>query len=360
MDASTSSQTSTHFPLSPLPASVLAAREVERRNAVRQLGPCRSGCGELDDHVLLSGGFERGCVLGLQVLSRELLDSPSGKALLVTPRPAAEALRSLRDSLGAQMPAGDVKACLDRVMLSCVFDMDGLWEVLSDLDQVRGGDGQEEEEEPEPEPGSRSPPSIILITHFSALLAALFTQRAREAAHGALALLAAHLRHLSRSLASHPLVVILNSVAGAQQQQQQQQHKKRHGKKAGLDRSLQSIFDSPPLHIPGYKASSGALRRAKKPSFGLVFTQLLDLHLLCSRVARTRDDAEMSVAAGEREGEGDGDGDGDGNRRARFVTVVEVLMDDMGLWQGKRGPRPSREQRWTAVDVVSGRIRCAM
>lgn len=341
---------------------------------MRQLGPCRSGCGELDDHVLLSGGFERGSVvgvsaeddgmglaLGLQVLSRELLDSPSGKALLVTPRPAAEALRSLRDSLGAQMPAGDVKACLDRVMLSCVFDMDGLWEVLSDLDDDGGGGGGEEEEEPgsgSSSPAPPPPPSIILITHFSALLAALFTQRAREAAHGALALLGAHLRHLSRSLASHPLVVILNSVAVAQEQQQQQQQK-RHGKKGGrppLDRSLQSIFNPPPLHIPGYKASSGALRRAKKPSFGLVFTQLLDLHLLCSRVARTRDDAEMGVAAGER----DGDGDGDGSTRARFVTVVEVLMDEMGLWQGKRGPRPSREQRWTAVDVVSGRIRCAM
>lgn len=32
---------------------------------MRQLGPCRSGCGELDDHVLLSGGFERGSVVGV-------------------------------------------------------------------------------------------------------------------------------------------------------------------------------------------------------------------------------------------------------------------------------------------------------
>lgn len=256
------------------------------------------------------------------------------------------------------MPAGDVKACLDRVMLSCVFDMDGLWEVLHDLDVVEDH-GANVREEPGSTPTPGPPPSIILITHFSALLAALFTQRAREAAHGALALLGAHLRHLSRSLASHPLVVILNSVAGAQQQQQ-----KRHGGggKKALDRSLQSIFDPlpPPPHMTGYKASlsSGALRRAKKPSFGLVFTQLLDMHLLCSRVARTRDDAEMSVAAGARDG--DGDGDPNRRRRARFVTVVEVLMDEMGLWQGKRGPRPSREQRWTAVDVVSGRIRCAM
>ncbi|KAK2590226.1 hypothetical protein QQS21_012087, partial [Conoideocrella luteorostrata] len=165
------SQTKTHFPLSPVAAIVVAERESERRNHLRQLGPCRSGCGELDDYVLL-GGFERGSVvgvsaeeestglaLGLQILSKELVNEAHGarngngdgsssfKALLITPRPVGELLRSLRNSLGVEVARrrglgseekGEgrriVKDSLDRVMLSCVFDMDGLWEVLADLD----------------------------------------------------------------------------------------------------------------------------------------------------------------------------------------------------------------------------------
>ncbi|KAG6092829.1 hypothetical protein E4U31_007037, partial [Claviceps sp. LM219 group G6] len=52
-------------PLPPLPAHILAAQEVRRRNALRERGPCRSGCGDLDSHVLRVGGFERGCVVGV-------------------------------------------------------------------------------------------------------------------------------------------------------------------------------------------------------------------------------------------------------------------------------------------------------
>jgi hypothetical protein len=59
------SQASSHFPLEPIPASVLAEAERKRRDALDELGRCSTGCAELDDHVLLGGGFERGCVVGL-------------------------------------------------------------------------------------------------------------------------------------------------------------------------------------------------------------------------------------------------------------------------------------------------------
>lgn len=32
---------------------------------MRGLGPCRSGCEDLDNYVLLAGGFERGSVVGI-------------------------------------------------------------------------------------------------------------------------------------------------------------------------------------------------------------------------------------------------------------------------------------------------------
>ncbi|KAG5975786.1 hypothetical protein E4U58_007326 [Claviceps cyperi] len=399
-------------PLPPLPARILAAQEVRRRNALRERGSCRSGCGDLDTHVLRVGGFERGCVvgvsaeeeegvgmaLGLQVLSRELLDCPDSRALIITPRPAAEVLRSLRESLVAQQQPQEQTGgccslgdCLERVMLSCVFDMDGLWEVLSDLsdaeadaeaddghkgDQKRETqlqtqtqkpakeiqDSQDEEEtlSTSVDRTTNTTPSFILITHFSTLLSGLFAQRERQAAHSTVSLLNARLNYLSRNLPPSPLIMILNSVTESPGMTTERPHRSRTRiqgdakptktkttPSTALDPSLQSIFSAPPsLDIPGYY--TGTLPRRLKPSFGLVFAQLLDLHLLCSRVARTRAHDGLPGLQG---GEGDAGG---------VVTVVEVLMDEMGVWQGRRGVRPRREQRWTAVDVVKGRVCCAM
>ena len=126
-----------------------------------------------------------------------------------------------------------------------------------------------------------------------------------------------------------------------------------------LDPTLRSIFNPTPLR-PGYGYGYGYGGDASpqyhgnssgnnKPSFGLVFAQLLDVHLLCSRVPRTRADAEVVFAP----------------RHTtpppvavapRFAWVVEVLLDEIGVWDGVGSGRPrrSREQRWGAVDVVDG------
>ncbi|KAF5138139.1 hypothetical protein E5D57_001920 [Metarhizium anisopliae] len=363
------------FPLAPVAASILAERETERRNHLRQLGYFKTACSEIDDYVLL-GGLERGHVVGLSaeeesfavaVLSRALLE-PRQRALVITPKPAGVILRSLRDGVAAELAhegvaPGDVeprvRASLDCVMLSCVFDMDGLWEVLAELDRrgrassPPGGrvppspaseiqDSEEDEGPSPPSPPADAPPSIILVTHFSSLLTSLFARRERPAAHANLSLLASRLRHLSRSLPSNPLVLILNSTTSSTDP---------HGPEPGrhpsaaagsgkpLDPSLRSIFNPPPLPIPGYVPTSS---RRNKPSFGLVFTQLLDLHLLASRIPRTAEDAEVALGSAALE--------------ARFVTVVEVLLDEMGLWTGRMGKRPNREQRWAAVQVDGGRV----
>jgi hypothetical protein len=49
----------------PVSASTLANVEKQRRDLVRSLGPCRSGCEDLDNYLLLGGGFERGSVVGI-------------------------------------------------------------------------------------------------------------------------------------------------------------------------------------------------------------------------------------------------------------------------------------------------------
>lgn len=423
------SQASSHFTLEPISASVLADKEARRRDAATALGSCRTGCADLDDYVLL-GGFERGSVaglsaedeemgvqLGLQTLAHSLCGEGSvTNGLVVTPKPASAILGGLRDAVRAELQArgtaqrevaGRTRECLERVMLSCVFDLDGLWEVLADLDRPAdsgsGEEGRKEDEEeqeniqgegntdegeedktmvdeigdsqdddddelplpapqprlqpqskPQPKPKTPSLPDIIIVTHFSSLLTSLFTHREKSAAHSALQLLGAHLRDLTRNLASSPLVLLLNSTSSSSPSPADSGSGA--AKKAAPDPTLRSIFNPPPP--PGYAAHAGApaSTRRSKPSFGLVFAQLLDLHLLCTRIPRSRDDAEAAAAAFHHRQAG---ADGGAALVAGVSTawVIEVLLDDMGVWEGRKGARRDREQRWTAVDVEGARVK---
>ncbi|KAM0439761.1 hypothetical protein ACHAPT_000855 [Fusarium lateritium] len=373
------SQASSDFPLDPVPASVLADKEARRRDAAAELGRCMTGCAVLDDEVLL-GGFERGSVvgvsaedeemgvqLGLQTLAHSLCNGRVAKGLVVTPKPASVMLARLRDAIKAELKArgvgGDaakvkLRGCLESVMLSCVFDLDGLWEVLADLDKPAEEaaeeaskeeeeeiqDSQDDDEDALSSPGDKKPPSrrekqttqpgIIVVTHFSSLLTSLYTHRERSAAHSTLQLLSSHLRDLSRNLASSPLILLLNSTSSASSGPQAGQ-----AKNAPLDATLRSIFNTSPPGQPSH-----TMRRIK-PNYGIVFSQLLDLHLLCTRIPRTKQDAEAAV---QRLGE-----------EVRMVWVVEVLLDEIGVWEGTRGVRKGREQMWTAVDVDQGRVKPA-
>ncbi|KAJ4320531.1 hypothetical protein N0V84_005818 [Fusarium piperis] len=363
------SQASSHFSLDPIPASVLADKEARRRDAVVELGYCMTGCTVLDDEVLL-GGFERGSVvgvsaedeemgvqLGLQTLAHSLCDGRVAKGLVVTPKPASVMLTRLKDAVKAELKSrgvgGDVartklRECLERVMLSCVFDLDGLWEVLADLNkpaeeteeegsQVEEIQDSQDDEDEALSPGGKgkqqqsTQPGIIVVTHFSSLLTGVFTHRERTAAHSAVQLLGSHLRDLSRNLSSSPLILLLNSTSSSSGPPAAQP------KNTPLDATLRSIFHTPP---PG----SHSTRRIK-PNYGIVFSQLLDLHLLCTRIPRTRQDAEAVV---QRLGE-----------EVRMVWVVEVLQDEMGVWEGTRGVRKGREQLWTAVEVEQARVKLA-
>ncbi|RFU80873.1 hypothetical protein TARUN_1349 [Trichoderma arundinaceum] len=457
----------------PVSASALASIEKRRRELVRSLGPCRSGCGDLDDYVLLGGGFERGSVvgisaeeedavgvtLGLQVLVCSLLDKSAQKVQIVTPKPPSTIVVLLKNGITAELRARGVTAlddiaaqrrdCLDRIMLSRVFDMDGLSEVLADLDAPAAAtapvmeedalkkqvvadaqpaeetlaaqasvaavtakaeeppilaeiqDSQDDEDEIQdsqddqdealsplqplataPQPSSQdkreqsnpniadrevrgstsgpntasnkhstattaATPDIILITHFSSLLTSFFTQRDKSAAHAALRLLASRLRRLSRTLPSSPLILLINStdsgIASATvhppephsydnpppPEQPIHNNNNNNNKSPAVDPTLRSIFNPVHAAAPPY----GHSYKTNKPTFGLVFTQLLDLHLLCTRAPRP----SKAIPP-------------------RAMTVAEVLLDDIGVWEGERGRRRRREQRWTIVSSHNGRI----
>lgn len=379
-----------------------------------------------------------------------LLDKAVQKVQIVTPKPPSTIVVLLKNSITAELKArgitapGEIAAqgreCLDRILLSRVFDMDGLCEVLADLDNAAAPgaeehvlhkpegddaqptkekttkaqakaddaprdlgnderqspsvvaeiqDSQDEDEAlsplqpletpPQPETlhevqtrktfasgdqlkqdsssitntaaattaannssSTSATPDIILITHFSSLLTSFFTQRDNSVAHATLRLLASRLRRLSRTLPSNPLILLINSTdsgAAASTTTTAAAHSSEYDipppdqpatQKPSVDPTLRSIFN-PASDVSGHGHAGGY--KPNKPTFGLVFTQLLDMHLLCTRAPRP---GKTSLP--------------------RALTVVEVLLDDIGLWEGERGLRKRREQRWTVVAPYNGRI----
>ncbi|KAH0495568.1 hypothetical protein TgHK011_009110 [Trichoderma gracile] len=453
----------------PVSAAALARIEKQRRDFVRSLGPCPSGCSDLDGYVLF-GGLERGSVvgisaeeedavgvtLGLQILISSLLSKSVQQVQIVTPKPPSTVVVLLKNAIAAELRARGVTAaedvaaqrrnCLDRIMLSRVFDMDGFCEVLADLENAAaasegGGDGlqergvdevrrveetaggkvqndeddgaaaaaatsvehdepeqppvvaeiqdsQDEDEPLSPLPTPPQPavhqderlqkdavddanakttaatadihspkattPDIILVTHFSSLLTSFFTQRDKPTAHATLRHLSSRLRRLTRTLPSHPLVLIINSTdSGAAPHsshgyEMPEQPPPTHHNTASTTTMNNNSGKAPPVVAPTLRSifnppvattTSGLGFKPNKPTFGLVFTQLLDLHLLCTRAPRPSKATATTKTASPR-----------------ALTVVEVLLDDIGLWQGERGCRRRREQRWTVVASSGGRI----
>nr|CEG04138.1 unnamed protein product [Fusarium clavum] len=354
------SRESSHFLVDPIPASILAEKEAHRRNAAVLLGTCKTGCLVVDDDVLL-GGFERasivgisaededlGVQLGLQTLAHSLLEGSVKNALLITPKPTSAMLASLRDTIKAELKAQGhmrdktkLRQCLDSVMLSCVFDLDvdEIQDSQDDEDMAFSPVRQTSEPPQEKEaPSKMTPhPEVIVITHFSSLLTSLFTHREKVAAHTSLQLLGSHLRDLSRNLLSNPLIILLNSTS-SNFSGPTHSTVASPAKQAFVDPTLRSIFNPP--SVTGYSS------RRTKPNFGLSFAQLLDLHILCTRIPKMRVDAEMAVQ--KRSGE-----------EVNMAWVVEVLLDEMGVWKGKLGVRVGREQRWAVVEVEKGRVQRA-
>jgi hypothetical protein len=345
-----------------------------------------------------------------------MLAKGPGKALIITTLPRTVVLLKLQKVLASQLkdPGGGkqkIKGCLERIFITTVFNIKGLWDALRELETAAQAAGtevpqasatQDRKPEPEmdaPESGQRTrqrtevqdtegkvgfhptesplpqepneggawhddfPPSalpdIILITNISSILSVLFASCDKPTAHDTALLLSSHLHFLSRSPAyNDPLIILLNSTTSPFSQafhddavaatdtattigEPLRQIMKR------TEPTLSSIFEptaaqQAAAHLPGQQQQP---RQRNRPLFGQVFAQMLDLHLLCTRVPRTKEDAAAAAA-------------GVGSEFVSQVWVVEVLLDEIGVYErleaeenGALGSRRSREQRWAAVDV---------
>ncbi|KAL2269616.1 hypothetical protein VTJ83DRAFT_1800 [Remersonia thermophila] len=411
-----------------------------------------------------------------------LVTDLSARAMIITTLPVATLLPQLRTALFGQFPltcVGNpyevhvkVRACLERVAISRVFDVEGLLEVLGELDEgnalvsraearreMPAGQVSEDKKEPPPpppppppkpkkqqrievrdsedesslsssplssppaspllkepqEPPTRRPPTpptqrepaqnasrlpdLVLVTHSSALLNALFTTRDKPAAHETMARLGACLRALARpwsfsspdadrpsssnssnsssgggrSSSAGPLVVLVNSTTA------------RLAAPSGHGVQNQSRGPRDPPGLDGVgdtgRGEDGGEDRSRrhKPSFGQVFDKLLDLHLLCTRTGAVaavfvgggclvdsvrwavevlkdeagvyayEDDDEEGPGARDgtnRAGGAGGDG-GDGS-----VRVLGSRDND----HNRRIRRLCREKRRGAVDVIGARV----
>jgi hypothetical protein len=195
-------------------------------------------------------------------------------------------------------------------------------------------------------------PGIIFITHFSTLLNALFGQREKSSAHSTLQLLSSHIRYLSSSLGS--LVLLLNSTTNTPSNAATSKALSgapntpappgTRPPERPVDPTLRSIFNPPPPTHTRCGPGSLATTRRNKPAFGLTFSQFLDLHLLCTRLPRSRADAEALFAPKTATV----------GHNVRYAWVVEVLLDESGCWDTATGARTDREQRWGAVDWKEG------
>ncbi|KAG7291764.1 hypothetical protein NEMBOFW57_001784 [Staphylotrichum longicolle] len=349
--------------IAPLSVSLLLDRELARKEALAGRGNLMTGCGELDGYVLL-GGFERGSVVGvsaeeeevgLATLAHLLATESSARVMLVTTLPVTGLLPRLRKALvgevsvvrdGLQNLQSKVRGCLERTSIAQVFDIEGLREVLRELEEAASvADAQPAPEVPKPddtepteksgcqkpqrteimdsedeghlsspeasstdEPppkhdtqhltsptlqntGTSSLPDMILVTHTSTLLNALFTGRDKDAAHNTMLLLSSHLRSLTRSPSlGGPLVMFLNSTTSPSSAHHAADGTvppgtDSHRPPKHLEQTLRSIFNPPPPPPPPPSAGGGQQPLSvmrNKPSYGLVFSQMLDLHLLCT------------------------------------------------------------------------------
>jgi hypothetical protein len=221
--------------------------------------------------------------------------------------------------------------------------------------------------------GSRPLADMVLVTHMSTLMSTLFTSRGKEFAHSFMGLLSDQLHCLTRySAHKAPLIMLLNSTSSPSsaylhndEQPPGMLADRDHRSQKPLDLTLRSIFNppQPPPSVPSIpgqqqpeqnlKSSTSSNRN--KPTFGLVFSQMLDLHLLCTRTPRTRADAAALRAAGSSSSPR---GTTIAEARVSYVWAVEVLLDEMGVYERSRVDRrcdwtrrTNREQRWAAVDV---------
>ncbi|TGO34482.1 hypothetical protein BHYA_0195g00130 [Botrytis hyacinthi] len=275
----------------------------------------------------------------------------------------------------------EVNALLELVAISRVFDIEGLWEVLSELgrpnDRPRNNGGDQEmsttipsrsskpveaeaepshkipdeicdsEEEdieltpPPPPPPVKPPaptpsltetsPEILIIDSMHHLISHLFTHSEKISAHNLLSLLSQTLHTLTHT---QNILTILHNTTTSTKSNFANQHPSRQPPPPHPPPTIHSIFTS----------------TAQKPSLGRIFDDFLNLHIMISKLPKKRGDAEMLYGR-------DDDTSHVGNEDVAYSFVFEVLRDECPVLGGDRklGRRfGDREQRWGVFEMGDG------
>jgi hypothetical protein len=295
----------------------------------------------------------------------------------------------------------DVQRCLEMVAISRVFDFEGLWEVLGEVnrdstlhdDYAIPSSPDPEAYEPEPHhppeildseeeltPERASPPrdknspdpgiEIIIVDNLTHIITSLLAQKEKSEAHGLFALLSHTLHTMTHT--SNILTILHNSTVPSKPTStstststSSSKYNCKYPTTTGARTHHQhSRAQTQQIQNP----TSIFLSNTAKPALGQIFTQFPDLHLFLSRLPKRREDAEMLYGRDEDSLLGYR------NRKdVKYCYVVEVLKDETpnlgeeeeggdggeSEGEGKEGENGKgggnrfgwREQRWTAVDV---------
>lgn len=247
-----------------------------------------------------------------------------------------------------------VNTLLELVAISRVFDVEGLWEVLSEIGRTQVPSWKDEPNEKQAEPLHRLPdeigdseeedidilipppvkamppttsevetsPEILIIDSMHYLISQLFTHSETTSAHNLLSLLSRTLRTLTHT--QNILAILHNSTISTNTKYT------KPATRQPPPPAIQSIFTS----------------TAQKPSLGRIFDDFLDMHIMISKMPKSRGDAEVLYGQDENLQ----------NLEVDYCLVFEVLKDECPiLGEDRKFNRRfgDREQRWGLFEIDS-------
>lgn len=274
------------------------------------------------------------------------------------------------------MPSAKIHAttesqCLGRISLHTIFDIDGLWQVLASMEAAaaqndasaqQGSQGEQERENEKEIPDSdaseelnsqcssaetgqlltaRTPsgsPAVIVITSFTSLLEGLYIQRPRPLVHDLVLMLNMRIRRLSRSSAHLPLVVLLNDTKNINEQPEQQR-----SNTTVLNQDASKFVTDITSNIQ--LTAVPAKLKTLTTKFGSIFTNLLDLHILCQSDIAIRQPATMAVGLLQC------NPICDTPWPSKMTIRACIDLDTQGLWSGALGPTVQREGRTVLLEI---------
>lgn len=299
-----------------------------------------------------------------------MLKGETCRAAIITRHAAPFILSQLQSrirlEIERQLLSEDIRAttesqCLDRVSIHTIFDVDGLWQTLASLEAATVQDapahqfsqGRQESKKGEEilasdasedlssqcsnletghirrvdEPSDS--PAVIIITSFANLLDGLYIQRPRPLAHDLMLMLNMSIRRLSRNSTHLPLIFLLNDTQSSKKQPEHFYGDRMAPNQDGNKHKVEPASDVPLFRFRAKTTSPGT-------KFGSIFTNLVDMHILCQPDTAL---SQPARAAGMVRHGPVSDNPSPSNRKARVCIDIDI----QGQWTGALGPTMQRE-----------------